>query len=1169
MATEKLVISLLGPPEIRAGNKVLQIRRRMFRYIVFYLACQTQPVSRESLCELFWPEENEDQSRKNLREVVSKLRHDLPIENLILTEKEYVSFNREKIEVDFLKFESAQEMLRKNLDQVASGKISEQTYKSIQDALSLWRSDFFLGGASTSGPMPFQIWVSTVAETLQYWRQMMVEWLADHCISTGNYKEALNWLSQARKFDKTNTEINSLLLTCLRDLSMWSEARHFCDLVESDYSKSDEGELPGSLRNLIAVVRQDAQNLQTSQKITWVDGESTPLSFIGRAALLTEMESMFNRGGILLIRGESGMGKTRLVREFFQNLDVTPLSFYYGANPGDEEIPYRGIVECFRKIVTEQVWKKFNPIYTATLVPLFPEILDKREDIDLKALSFTAQNPRLINEAFLELFTLLNNKKKGLLILDGIQCVDNETLEVISHIQSHLPAGKTSMIIATARDGTQSESLRRFLAYAYPGQMARTIDLDAFSVEDVIEMTYQIFHADCPARLARQLLRLSGGNPRFLQMILLSLYENHFSLADPSPDTDQLINEEIITEVERLLAQVSKDSRQVLRKISLLGREFSPNLIYRMTGLSPEDLERTLSELCRGHLLEVCLGHGGVAGYRFTHELVAVYLSRTIPPAEQSSLHIRAAEVISQAEGTGNEQAARLAFHYESAGELQEALSWWTSAGTFEKGQLHKESAYAAFQNASYLAQRLGSKVSSEKIYRLVNEWGDLALQQDDLITFANLSSYCLRTGEIRNDPKLIAVGKSGMGWIAHTRGYFDIAVDFLEKAIDVFQKLDSKNDLLDAYFRLGTIHFARQDFLEVIRQYEKVLELATFFQNTDAMLFYQKASPFLIYAYCVTGKLSIAQKIANEGRVISLSLGESNYKKQLDTAEMLIRYYTGDLNEFLAQYGSLFAEIRKAHLDWWCFALLTTAGQASTERGALTECWRIAESMMKLDSIMVPQEWGVKFARYLKGEIAYQLGDLKSAEAWHRENLRTKPDAFIEWLTREGLTKINIKNGEFTESRSTLEWIIKEAAAHGFELVVQGAELELLKLVLAQNDPKVIQRDFKKYGGQLHESEFDGIRINMEALEGMRLIQSGRRVDGVNILMELLEDAMASQYFWVRLSILDTLIKEGIEPEANLKRGRKMLEQAEFKLEVTDLEKPLREFKETWLERD
>lgn len=1169
MATEKLVISLLGPPEIRAGNKVLQIRRRMFRYIVFYLACQTQPVSRESLCELFWPEESEEQSRKNLREVVSKLRHDLPIENLILTEKEYVSFNREKIEVDFLKFEVSQEMLRKNLDQVASGKISEQTYNAIQEALSLWRSDFFLGGASTSGPMPFQIWVSTIAETLQYWRQMMVEWLADHCITTGNYKEALNWLSQARKYDKTNTEINSLLLTCLRDLSMWSEARHFCDLVESDYSNSDEGELPGSLRNLITIVRQDAQNLHTSQPVSWADGEVAPLTFIGRQALLTDMERIFNRGGILLLRGECGMGKTRLVREFYQRLDVTPLFFYYSANSGDEKIPYRAVVECFRKIVPEQIWSNLNPIYAATLVPLFPEIVDKREDIDLKAFSFTGQNPRLIEEAFFELFSLINIKKKALLILDGVQYIDSETLEIAAHIQSHIPAGKTSMIIATARDRTQSESLRRFLAHSYPGQMVRVIDLEALSLGDVIEMTFQVFREECPERLARQLLRLSGGNPRFLRMILLSLHDNQFNLADPSFDAARLINEEITNEIERDLAQVSMQGRQVLLEISLLGREFGPNLIGRMTGLAPEDMSKLLTELCQNHLLETSPGAGGNAGYRFTHEIVAVYLARTISPVEKRMLHIRAAEVISQTEGTGGSQAARLAFHYESAGELEEALSWWISAGNFEKGRLHKDSAYAAYQNASNLAQRLGGGVGFEEIYRLVNEWGDLALQQDDLITFANLSSYCLRTGEIRNDPRLIACGKSGMGWIAHTRGYFDIAVDFLEKAIDVFQELDEKSDLLDAYFRLGTIHFARQDFLEVIRHYEKVLELATIFQNSEAMIFYQKASPFLIYAYCVAGKLSVAQKIANEGRAISLTLGESNYKRQLDTAEMLIRYYKGYLDEILADYDSLFAEIHKAHLDWWCFALLSTVGQASTERGDLTECWRITESILKLDSIMVPQEWGAKFARYLKGELAYQLGDLKAAEAWHRENLRTKPDVFIEWLTREGLAKINIQLGEYIESRSTLEWIIQDAAAHGFELVVQGAELELLKLGLIQDDPKMIQRDFKKFSVKLENSEFDGIRINMKALEGKRLIQSGRRADGAKVLQELLEDAIASQYHWVRLSILDTLIKEGIEPEAYLKLGRKMLEQAEFKCEVADLEKPLRDFKEAWLARD
>ena len=116
MASGKLVISLLGPPEIRLGDKVIQIKRRMFRYLVFYLACQAEPVSRESLCDMFWPEQDEVQSRKNLREMVSKLRRDLPIDDLILTEKEYVSFNPTKIDVDVIHFEETINLIRKNLD---------------------------------------------------------------------------------------------------------------------------------------------------------------------------------------------------------------------------------------------------------------------------------------------------------------------------------------------------------------------------------------------------------------------------------------------------------------------------------------------------------------------------------------------------------------------------------------------------------------------------------------------------------------------------------------------------------------------------------------------------------------------------------------------------------------------------------------------------------------------------------------------------------------------------------------------------------------------------------------------------------------------------------------------------------------------------------------------
>jgi DNA-binding SARP family transcriptional activator len=95
MDSEKLIFSLLGPPLITFRGKEIQVRRRKVRYLCYYLACQKFPVSRANLCDMFWPECNELEARKNLREALSNLRSSLSMGDYLLIHGDFISLNSE------------------------------------------------------------------------------------------------------------------------------------------------------------------------------------------------------------------------------------------------------------------------------------------------------------------------------------------------------------------------------------------------------------------------------------------------------------------------------------------------------------------------------------------------------------------------------------------------------------------------------------------------------------------------------------------------------------------------------------------------------------------------------------------------------------------------------------------------------------------------------------------------------------------------------------------------------------------------------------------------------------------------------------------------------------------------------------------------------------------
>lgn len=1163
MASDKLVISLLGPPEIKVGGKILHIRRRMFRYFIFYLACQKIPVSRESLCELFWPEKDETTSRKNLREVISKIRSDLPVDDLILTEKEYVSFNQEKINVDVRKFEEAIALLRKNLDQVSIRRLTDQVYRSIQESLNLWREERFLGGVSTSGSDQFQLWVLNTAENLQYWRQMMIEWLADRCIVVGDLAEAITWLSMARTNDPGNIEIDLLLLTCLRDLGLWSRALEFCELLEKEFPSGGEKSIPPSLVELISHVRQDAFDNYAPRPLTSVSEKNNRKLFVGRRDQLNALDSLLNRGGFLLLKGDTGSGKTALLKEFFEHIDILPFSLFHEAKPGDQAKPFSGVIEGVRKLVPPESWEDIDPADREILEALFSAVNDFRVD---QAVSTGAINEqRLIAKAFSDLVAKANRKKRGLLIIDNAQWLDEQSLDTIIYMYDHMAPQKTSAIIFSFRDDMPDSEVEKNLIKKFSHRSYEIMSVDLFAKEEVAEIFFREFGKECSAELTGQLQKLSGGNSRILQTLLDTIKQKNLVEDDQILNPKDLINPETIRVIIEILEPISDEARSILKSLAILNEPFGPMMIEKMTGLTGHTLLEKIRALEKRRIIYWSDNEDGVFRYWFTHGIVAEYLANTIDPMEKRLLHLKAAEMITESEGNGDPQAAHLAWHFQEAGQYSEALKYWIAAGTFEKEKLSRNEAYKFYQNAVTLVKRLGNKAGSDEIYRLVNDWGDLALQTDDLATFANLNSICLRAGETRNDLRLIGFGKSGLGWVAHSRGYIDLAENFLIQAIDIFKMIDDKISLMDAYFRLGTIYFVQQNYIKVIAQYNEVLKIALTMQSSKAMSFYKKAAAFLAFANCITGHLDNARFIIDQGAIISQSLGEENYSIQLRAAEAISHYYAGDLKVAQEKIEAVLPMVFSFKLDWWATTLLTTLGQAAMEEGNLTICWKAGETITGIKSLMINSGWGQCYRRYLRGELLLNLGDLENAEENYRSNLENPPDKFLYWISKLGVAKVEMQQRKFKSCKQILDTLIRDTTDNGFELISQGIKAEMIRLTLIQRDSQTFVRAFNHYGPSIKQSEYKGIKILAAVLEGQGFLLQGKNRDAKTQLTHAMEAAREDNYFWIQLDALRSLIEAGENPEENRKEARRIIKKAEFNCEISELKNGLEKLKKQW----
>jgi two-component SAPR family response regulator len=192
-----LRILLLGPPLVTYGERPLRVQRRLMRSLLFYLAAQAEPVSRMTLIDLFWPEEDFDQARRHLRETLSKLRGELPQPTILMAEQDYVWLDPIYTYSDVLEFQSLINQVRPYLQRQGNTPLPEAIYQQMYKAIHLWRSPEFLPGANMPSTEDLDHWLTQQTQSLSYQRQSLLEALADHAAVSGDLEEAIYWVKRA------------------------------------------------------------------------------------------------------------------------------------------------------------------------------------------------------------------------------------------------------------------------------------------------------------------------------------------------------------------------------------------------------------------------------------------------------------------------------------------------------------------------------------------------------------------------------------------------------------------------------------------------------------------------------------------------------------------------------------------------------------------------------------------------------------------------------------------------------------------------------------------------------------------------------------------------------------------------------------------------------------
>jgi DNA-binding SARP family transcriptional activator len=388
-------------------------------------------------------------------------------------------------------------------------------------------------------------------------------------------------------------------------------------------------------------------------------------SFVGRDAELQRLEAMLSdaaagRGGVAVVVGEPGIGKTRLAEE------LTHVATRRGFVTAWARCPESGAVPPFWP--TTQLADSLRqrgaiagplvhpgadagPPPPATLFALYQTVVD----------------------------ALRSTPDPLLCVVDDIQWADADSLRLLAHVAGELAAAPVLIVVTTRPldDDTDPVLLDCLGALArHPG--SAQLALSGLGVDAVTAWLGHRSDVAVPDSVASVVHERSGGNPLFVRE-LSELLAAEGNLADPmAVGSARSIPPGVQFVVRRRVSRLPNTTQRLLTVASVVGRTFDLEIVAVVAGSSVDDTLDALAPAFDAGL--VVDDHSG--GFRFSHALVADALAAEVNAARRARLHAATARALATRAGTRLGAAAALVAHHAHEGLLAGTVELAVEAST-------------------------------------------------------------------------------------------------------------------------------------------------------------------------------------------------------------------------------------------------------------------------------------------------------------------------------------------------------------------------------------------------------------------------------------------------------------------------------------------------------
>jgi ATP/maltotriose-dependent transcriptional regulator MalT len=395
---------------------------------------------------------------------------------------------------------------------------------------------------------------------------------------------------------------------------------------------------------------------------------------VGRDAELSDLMAVLDEAidgapGVVLLGGEAGVGKTRLVEEAAARAAAAGARVLVGScvELGGEGLPFAPLADALRslmRVTPPEALDGFLGPARIELARLLPEL-------DPDAAHGETSAARLL-ELVLGIIQRLAADRPLMFVIEDLHWGDRSTLDLVTLLVRALRATRVLAVVTFRSDELhRAHPLRPLLTGWERVRSVQRVELERFGPEDVAGQLEGILGARPGRDLVELVYDRSEGNAFLVEEILGAVQTG--GQADVLPLT---LRDVLLARMERL----SVPTQGLLRTAAAGGRSVSDQLLGAVAGLDEGPLDTALREAVEHHLLLVdASGHG----YEFRHALTRDAIYGDLLPRERVRIHAAYARALcaepATAEGDAT-RAAALALHWSASHDLPRALPAYVDA---------------------------------------------------------------------------------------------------------------------------------------------------------------------------------------------------------------------------------------------------------------------------------------------------------------------------------------------------------------------------------------------------------------------------------------------------------------------------------------------------------